>query len=54
MSLCGHLIENAKEDDLFEIFKSQEITYEEFSHNPLAILSSKDLLIKVDDNLYEP
>ena len=53
MSLCGHLIDGIDENQLLDVFMTQKVTSDEFQKDPVGILTSPNLLIKIDDSLYE-
>ena len=50
LSLCAHLI--TTHPDPNHLFNSNRVTYHQFCQNPWGVLNSPNLLIKLEDNLY--
>ncbi|EGR28500.1 lipin family protein, putative [Ichthyophthirius multifiliis] len=47
MSLCGNItFKKDQEIDLYELFKSKKVTFEQFIQDPAKILNDKNLLLK--------
>lgn len=53
MSLCKDKIESGNSEDLGEIFAKYRVTYEEYLNDPVKILSDPNLLVRIDDKLFE-
>jgi len=53
LSICGHLINQKNEEDLTEIFNSNKVHEELYFKDPIKILSNPNLMVKIDDHLYE-
>ena len=53
MSICAHLINQKNEEDLTEIFNSNKVNEEQYFKDPIKVLTNPNLMVKIDDHLYE-
>ena len=53
LSLCKNKIDKADSEDLSEIFLKYRVTYQEYVKDPIKILSNPNLMVRIDDKLYE-
>ena len=49
LSLCSHLVKKNSDDDLYEIFEANKVSFEAFENNPIDILNDARLLVKIED-----
>lgn len=53
LSICAHLINQKNEEDLTDIFDANKVTEEQYFKDPIKILSNPNLMVKIEDHLYE-
>ena len=53
LSICAHLITQKNEEDLTEIFNANKVREEEYFKDPLKVLANPNLMVKIEDHLYE-
>ena len=54
MSVCkGKIINLTDLSEQIKVFREQSVTFEQFSANPSQILNDENLLIKIDERVYD-
>lgn len=53
LSLCGDQISGGSEDDLMPIFMKHKISFTKFIKDPISIISNPNLMVKIEDKLYD-
>lgn len=53
LSICAHLINQKNEEDLTEIFNANKVTESQYFKDPIKILSNPNLMVKIEEHLYE-
>ena len=53
LSLCANEIDEKDNEDLTAIFLKHRVPYSKFIKDPFKILSNPNLMVKIDDKLYD-
>lgn len=53
LSICAHLINQKNEEDLTEIFNANKVLEEHYFKDPIKVLTNPNLMVKIEDHLYE-
>jgi len=51
--LCANEIDEKENEDLTAIFLKHRVPYSKFVKDPFKILSNPNLMVKIDDKLYD-
>jgi len=52
LSLCGDQI-TSHEEDLLPLFLKHKVSFEKFVQDPMAIINNPNLMVKIEDKLYD-
>ncbi len=53
LSLCANEIDEKENEDLTAIFLKHRVPYSKFIKDPFKVLSNPNLMVKIDDKLYD-
>lgn len=53
ISLCGHLLDSTDESEILRVFEEHKIPFEEFKSDPKAILQNPNLILKIEDDIFD-